>query len=120
MNLGVGNDAGDGVLEADGIAADHQFEMGDLAVAGAEQEDVGLTDAHADQVDLPVVAHDGVRDRRIGYQDVADILRQVDHHRLVEAEIDDPPLDLAHRTDGGDGHWRFCRSQRGRIGRTDY
>ena len=75
-------------LEAGDVALDGEIEADDLLAVRAEDEDVGLADRLAEQVDAPRRARHRIGDGRVGDQDVVGVGRQVDDDRLVEAELD--------------------------------
>ena len=54
--------------------------------SASKKNDAGLPDRDADDVGAPRRADDRVGDLRIGDQHVLDVARQVDHHRLADAE----------------------------------
>ena len=76
------------VLEAGDVALDGEIEADDLLAVRAEDEDVGLADALAEQIDAACRARDRIGDGRVGDQYVVGIGRQIDDDRFVEAELD--------------------------------
>ncbi len=72
------------------IASDGDVVGRDLLAFAIEEEDVGLADRGADDIGALGGADDGVGDLRIGDKHVLDLARQVDHHRLADAERQKP------------------------------
>ena len=80
--------------------------------SASKKIDVGLPDRDADQIGAPRRAHDGVGDFRIRDQHVLDVARQVDHHRLADAELHEARGRFAGRRPGSSrlrGIGRACR-----------
>ena len=82
------------------VARDRDVEAGDLPAVGVEEIDVGLADRDADQVGAARRAHDRVGDLRLRDQHVLDVARQVDHHRLADAELHEARRGIASRPPG--------------------
>ncbi len=93
------------------IASDGDVVGRDLLAFAVEEEDVGLADRGADDIGALRGADDRVGDLRIGDEHVLDLARQVDHHRLADAERQKP-----HRAldDGGVAGAQIARG-RGRT-----
>ena len=68
------------------VAGDGDVEPDDLLAAVVEEEHVGLSDRRADDVGAPRRADHRIGDLRIGDQHVLHVARQVDDHRLADAE----------------------------------
>ena len=79
------------------VARHRDVEAGDLPAFGVEEKDVGLADRDADHVGAARRAHHRVGDLRIGDQHVLDVARQVDHHRLADAERHEARARIASR-----------------------
>src|SRR5215510_9363545 len=95
------------------IALHRDVETGELLALGVEEEHAGLSDRGADDVGAAGRADDCVGDLRIGHQHVLDVARQVDHHRLADAERDELGARFAaHHLD--DRRARVDRRHRGR------
>ena len=109
------------VLEAGNVALDSEIEADDLLAVGAEDEDVGFADALAEQIDAACRACDRIGHGRIGDQYVVGIGRQIDHDRLVEAELDALTLavgaDLRLVGEGGVAKLRQARGHAQEAGR---
>ena len=100
------------------VARHRDVEAGDLLAFGVEEVNVGLADLDADDVGAARRADDRVGDLRIGDQHVLDVARQIDHHRLADAERHEARLrlradDLRPRRDGAPTPAR-PRARRGR------
>ena len=84
-------------LEAREIALDGDFESRDLPAVLVDEDDVGFPLGLADQVGTRRGLQHGVDLRRVGHHDLAHLARQLDDHRLVQAQsviwrADAPPL----------------------------
>ena len=82
------DEALDVFLDAGGIALDGEVEADDLLAARAEDEDVGLADRLAEEIDAARRARHCVGDGRIGDEYVVGVGRQVDDDGLVQSELD--------------------------------
>ena len=60
------------------VARHRDVEAGELPALGIEEEDVGLSDADADQIGAPDRADHRIGDLGVGDQHVLDVARQVD------------------------------------------
>ena len=88
------------------IARHRDVEAGELAAVGIEEIDVGLADADADQIGAPRGADHRIGDLGIGHQDVLDVARQIDDHRLADPEGNEIRAELrCHDLDAG-VRWR--------------
>ena len=85
-DVGIGNDLLDRRADAVEVAGDRDIEAGHLPAVGVEEKHVGLADRDADDVGAARRADHGVGDLRIGDQHVLDVARQIDDHRLADAE----------------------------------
>ena len=85
-DLRVRRVAAQNVVQRLDVGLDADFDVGDLAAIGVEEEDVGLPELAADHVGAARRAHGGVGDCRVGDQDVARIGRQIDDRRLAERQ----------------------------------
>ena len=103
------------------IARDRDVEAADLVAFGVEEEDVGLSDRRADDVGAARRADDRVGDLGIGDQHVLDVARQVDHHRLADAERNEARVGVAadHLDAAGIGGDRPLIAGRGGADRGD-
>ena len=81
------------------VAADRDLERRDLATVGIHDEDRGGAVLDADQEELAGRAHDGVRDLRVGDEDLLGVPRQVDDERAADREVDAAGDRLLVRTD---------------------
>src|SRR6185503_4994668 len=107
VNVGIRHDALERGAHAVEVAGDGDVETGDLAALRVEEEDVGLPDRHADYVDAARGAHHGIGDLGVGDQNVLDVGRQVDRHRLADAERDEARVGVAR----GHVQHRYARIQ---------
>ena len=79
------------------VARHRDIETDDLLAVVVEEEHVGLSAGRADDVGAARRADHGVGDLRIGDQHVLDVARQVDDHRLADAERDETRAGVARR-----------------------
>ena len=79
------------------VARHRDVEADDLLAVVVEEEHVGLADRGADDVGAPRRADHRIGDLRIGDQHVLDVARQVDHHRLADAERNETRAGVARR-----------------------
>ncbi len=113
LDLGFRQEATQVLLKASDITLDLQIEADDLFAAGTKNEDIGLTDRLAEQIDTARCASDGIGHGRIGHEDVMGIHRQINDQRLVETELD--ALVGAPPYVGDPQNALFCRAGRGKL-----
>jgi hypothetical protein len=91
--------APEGLAQDVEVAADRDLERRDLAAVGVHDEDRGGAVLDADQEELAGRAHDGVRDLRVGDEDLLRVPRQVDDERTADRKVDAAGDRLLVRTD---------------------
>jgi hypothetical protein len=97
VDVGVREHAAKHGAQAVQIARHRDVKPGELATLRIEEIDAGLAARDADQVGAPRRADDRIGDLGIGHQHVLDVARQVDHHRLADAERHERRPVLARR-----------------------
>ncbi len=86
-DIAIRNRLADRIADAVQVAFHREVEARNLAAFGVEKEDAGLADLDTDHVGAASRADDGIGNGGIGDKDVLGVARQVDDHRLADAEI---------------------------------
>ncbi len=120
IDVGVRDEALDIGLQSGNVAFDLEVEAHDLLPIGAEDEDIGLADRLAEEIDAARGARHGIGHLRIGNENIMRIRRQVDHQRLVEPKFQralGAETDNGHDTVGAVGPGRRHTQEGRRFGK---
>jgi hypothetical protein len=108
-HVGVRQDLFDRGTDAVKVARDRNVEAHHLLAIGVEEEDVGLSDFIADHIGAARGTDHRIGNPRVADQDILDIAREVDDHRLAFAkrhrarsEIAGGDRDCLHLVIGGE------------------